>query len=212
MFCMEDKVQHQATVCSLVWVSTVSPPLLQSRNLDLDREQTSNSNAALTLKWAEVRTVLSWRGDGTQARSPCSLEYTGWHGQRGPAPGGLQTGRPNCEKEDDLLFAMSGRLRPVPQTDQRWRWRELPGRGAAEGGHHQQSRDHLDPGGHLHHHHCCQYYHHDDDQLLDCPRLDLELRDQNGRTALHVACWYNKVSMKRKGRCTLHQIPSRTNA
>ena len=94
---MEDKVQHQATVCSFVWVSTVSPPLLQSRNLDLDREQTPNSNGALTLKWAEVRTVLSWRGDGTQARSPCSLEYTGWHGQRGPAPGGLQTGRLNCE-------------------------------------------------------------------------------------------------------------------
>ena len=99
-FCMEDKVQHPATVCSFVWVSTVSPPLLQSRNLDLDREQTPNSNGALTLKWAEVRTVLSWRGDGTQARSPCSLEYTGWHGQRGPAPGGLQTGRLISDEED----------------------------------------------------------------------------------------------------------------
>ena len=100
---MEDKVQHQATVCSFVWVSTVSPPLLQSRNLDLDREQTWNSNGELTLKCAEVRTVLSWRGDGTEARSPCSLEYTGWHGQRGPVPGGLQTGRLISEEVDGFI-------------------------------------------------------------------------------------------------------------
>ena len=28
--------------------------------------------------------------------------------------------------------------------------------------------------------------------LLDCPAINLQLKDENGRTALHVACWYNK--------------------
>ena len=28
--------------------------------------------------------------------------------------------------------------------------------------------------------------------LLDCPGINLNLKDENGRTALHVACWYNK--------------------
>ena len=189
IFCMEDK---GATV------STVSPQLLQSRNLDLDSGQTSNSNGALTLKWAEVRTVISRRADGTQNiqvdmdsedQFLAACKQGGWGGWWWVG----------------LLFAMSGRLRAVPQTVPRWRWCELPGRGAPEGGHHQQPRDHLDPGDPHHHHH--HHYHHDDaGQLLDCPRLDLELRDQNGRTALHVACWYNKVSVKRRGRCTKYRV------
>ena len=29
--------------------------------------------------------------------------------------------------------------------------------------------------------------------LLDNQSLDLKLKDENGRSALHVACWYNKV-------------------
>ena len=29
--------------------------------------------------------------------------------------------------------------------------------------------------------------------LLSCPQIDLKLKDENGRSALHVACWYNKV-------------------
>ena len=32
--------------------------------------------------------------------------------------------------------------------------------------------------------------------LLSCPQIDLELKDENGRSALHVACWYNKVGQK----------------
>ena len=31
--------------------------------------------------------------------------------------------------------------------------------------------------------------------LLDRPDLRPELRDENGRTALHVAAWFNKVVM-----------------
>lgn len=29
--------------------------------------------------------------------------------------------------------------------------------------------------------------------LLDCQDLDVKSKDENGRTFLHVACWYNKV-------------------
>ena len=32
--------------------------------------------------------------------------------------------------------------------------------------------------------------------LLDSQSIDLKLKDENGRSALHVACWYNKVSTK----------------
>ena len=57
-----------------------------------------------------------------------------------------------------------------------------------------------------HHHHNHHHHHkenhqqpqHDDDQmcaLLDRPDLRPELRDENGRTALHVAAWFNKVVM-----------------
>ena len=57
-----------------------------------------------------------------------------------------------------------------------------------------------------HHHHHNHHHHkenhqqpqHDDDQmcaLLDRPDLRPELRDENGRTALHVAAWFNKVVM-----------------
>ena len=28
--------------------------------------------------------------------------------------------------------------------------------------------------------------------LLSSPEIDLRLKDENGRSALHVACWYNK--------------------
>ena len=31
--------------------------------------------------------------------------------------------------------------------------------------------------------------------LLDNDNLNLEMKDENGRTALHIACWYNKVGM-----------------
>ena len=53
---------------------------------------------------------------------------------------------------------------------------------------------------HNHHHHKenHQQPQHDDDQmcaLLDRPDLRPELRDENGRTALHVAAWFNKVVM-----------------
>ena len=29
--------------------------------------------------------------------------------------------------------------------------------------------------------------------LLDNPDINLQMKDGNGRSALHVACWYNKV-------------------
>ena len=49
---------------------------------------------------------------------------------------------------------------------------------------------------HYHHQNLRYYHHHESDQvcsLLDRPELKPELKDENGRTALHVAAWFNKV-------------------
>lgn len=99
------------------------------------------------------------------------------------------------------LSLVAGRLRPVSQAASRGCRCESQTRWALEGGNHQQVtltfHIHIDFKYTLlidcHHHrsHVMIWT-----SLLSCPQIDLELKDENGRSALHVACWYNKVRQK----------------